>query len=255
MDQMSLFPEVAEAFVRASGPISNEVLYAQVAKAAGLAQAQLDERHPVGKDQAPRNLVKREIRWHQQTLKTLGIIERVERGVWQLSETVRQKDGDLSRALPQTRLVAFSTDLGVAIWSRSESVFHGLGEDIHLCVTSPPYPLRTARAYGNPRAEDYSDFICRALEPIVSNLADGGSIVLNLSNDIFEPGSPARSLYLERMLISLHDRLGLHLMERLPWVNKSKPPGPTYWACREKIHLSASYEPIYSIGSGKCSTH
>lgn len=243
--QMTLFPEVADAFLAAGGPLTNEQLYHRVAQAAGLSADALHERHPVGQAGQPRNLVRREIRWHQQTLKAMGVIERVDRGVWQLSERIQRKEGDLHRVLPGIKLVAFSTELGVAIWSRSADVFPLQGEEISLCVTSPPYPLRTERAYGNPEAADYSDFICRSLEPIVRNLTPGGSIVLNVSNDIFEPSSPARSMYVERMLISLHDRLGLHLMDRLPWVNYSKPPGPTYWACRQRVQLSAAYEPIY----------
>lgn len=243
--QLNLFPEVAEAFLSSGRALSNEALYGAVARAANLSTEQLNDRRPVGKSATPRSLVKREIRWHQQTLKALGIIERVDRGLWQLAERIENKDGDLQRILPGVKLVAFSTALGVALWARSEDVFRGLGEPIHLCVTSTPYPLRTARAYGNPTAEEYPDFICRALEPIVENLAPGGSIVLNVSNDIFEEQSPARSLYVERMLIALNERLGLQLMDRLPWVNYSKPPGPTYWTCRQRIHLSAAYEPVF----------
>lgn len=245
MNQLSLFPEVAEVFMNAPGPVSNKRLYAAVAEATGLDPVELEAVTPVGKAGAPRSLVKREIRWHQQTLKQLGVIERVDHGVWQLSEKIRSREGDLTRVLPDIRLVAFSTDLGVAIWGRAESVFPGLGEKIQLCISSPPYPLKNPRPYGNPPAEEYTDFICRSLEPIVRNLEDSGSVVLNISNDIFEDGSPARSLYVERLLIALHDRLGLHLMERVPWVNKSKPPGPTYWACRKRVLLSACFEPIY----------
>lgn len=31
-------------------------------------------------------------------------------------------------------------------------------------------------------------------------------------------------------------------MDRVPWVNFSKPPGPTWWACRNRVQLSAAYE-------------
>jgi DNA modification methylase len=89
------------------------------------------------------------------------------------------------------------------------------------------------------------DFICRSIEPIVHNLMPGGSICLNVSNDIFMPGSPARSLYLERMVLALHDRLGLHLMDRLVWRNPSKPPGPIAWASKQRFHLNVEWEPVY----------
>jgi site-specific DNA-methyltransferase (cytosine-N4-specific) len=89
------------------------------------------------------------------------------------------------------------------------------------------------------------DFITEALEPIVKNLVPGGSVVLNISNDIFEPKRPSRSLYVERMVIALHDRLGLSLMDRWPWVNLSKPPSPTHWACVNRQQLCSGWEPVF----------
>lgn len=242
--QPDLFAHVGAAYAEApDGSLDNQALYNLVAERAGIDAESLDARIPIGQAGAQRSPLKRKIRWHQQTLKTLGVIERVpgERGIWRLTEKAGK---DLHRAATGVKLVAFSTDLGVAIWGRCQEVFSGLDEPIALCVTSPPYPLRQARAYGNPDESRYVDFICHALEPIVANLLPGGSIVLNISNDIFEPKSPARSLYVERLTLALHDRLGLWLMDRIPWENFSKPPGPTYWACVNRVQLSAGYEPI-----------
>lgn len=86
------------------------------------------------------------------------------------------------------KVVAFSTELGVAIWGSNRHVFAGLNEAVALCISSPPFPLRVGRSYGNPNEQDYSDFIVRSLEPIVKSLKPGGSIVLNCGNDIFETG-------------------------------------------------------------------
>ena len=68
-------------------------------------------------------------------------------------------------------------------------------------------------------------------------------MALSLSNDIFEQGSPARSLYLERLTIALEDRLGLRLMDRLIW-KSNKPPGPYQWASKERMQLNTAYEPV-----------
>ena len=79
-----------------------------------------------------------------------------------------------------------------------------------LLITSPPYPLKTPRAYGNEiDSKAYITFIVESLEPLVAKLCKGGNIVLNLSQDIFETNSPARSDYLERLVITLKDELGL----------------------------------------------
>lgn len=84
-----------------------------------------------------------------------------------------------------------------------------------------------------------------SFEPVVRNLVPGGSVCLNISNDVFEKGSPARSLYCERLLLALNDRLGLQLMDRLIWENPSKPPGPIQWASIHRVQLNVSYEMVY----------
>jgi hypothetical protein len=250
--QLDLFSHVGAAYAEApDGALDNKTLYRLVARRAGIDTENLDARAPIGIAGAMRSPIQRKIRWYQQTLKQLGVIKRVpgKRGLWQLAEKV-EGEKDLHQAMPGVRLVAFSTNLGLAIWGRNQDVFPALQEEIALYVSSSPYPLRDARAYGNPDQHAFVDFICEALEPIVRNLMPGGSIVLNLSNDVFEVKRPSRSLYLERTVLALHDRLGLSLMDRIPWVNLSKPPGPTYWACRThvpqpRVQLSAAWEPIY----------
>lgn len=230
MQQLDLFESVARAYVAAAGDsLSNDELYARVAQIAGVDRAEMDAQSPIGQKGTPRSVMKRKIRWHQQTLKAMGVLEHVpgKRGVWRVAE---HAGGDLHRAQAGVKVVAFSTDLGVAIWGACRDVFQNFDEPIHLCVTSPPYPLARPRAYGNPKESEYVDFLCNALEPIVRALVPGGSICLNLSNDIFLPGLPARSLYRERLMLALHDRLGMYKMDDLVWHNPSKPPGPTYWA-------------------------
>ncbi len=242
IDAPTLFTHVADAYAD-NGRLDNQSLYHAVAERAGLDREQMKVRSPVGRAGKPHSLVERAIRWHTQTLKHMGVIKRVdgERGVWELVE--RTREGLHVPAIP-VRLVAFSTDLGVAIWGDNLDVMPLLNEPVHLLLASPPFPLRKPRAYGNPPLNAYVDFILQSLEPVVRTLARGGSIVLNFSNDVFDPGTPARSTYIERIIIALEDRLGLHLMDRLPWVNLSKAPGPVQWASKHRIHLNVGYEPL-----------
>ncbi|WP_145482078.1 site-specific DNA-methyltransferase [Yersinia aldovae] len=243
LQQLDLF-HVQEAYTRAAEPLSNQELYKIVASMTNISESELNERAEIGLAKDKHSKIKRKIRWYQQTLKKLKLIQKVtgERGIWQLAGETKK---DLHEALDDIRLVAYSTDLGLAIWSNSDTLFSALNEPIHLCVTSPPYPLRVERAYGNVNEDKWVDFITRTLEPIVKNLVPGGSVVLNISNDIFDSKSPSRSLYVERMVIALHDRLGLSLMDRWPWINLSKPPGPTRWACVNRYQLCSGWEPIY----------
>ena len=244
--QLSLFDHVAEAYGQSAlSGMDNDALYRAVMNAAHLPDDVLEQKVPVGRSGQPHSLLARRIRWYQQDLKRLGLIERIEgrRGLWRLTCEGEKK---LRRAAPEVAMLAFSTDLGVAIWASSDRVFSQVRLDVPivLAITSPPYPLRKPRAYGNPRAGEYVDFICRIMEPIVANMAPGASLVLNVSNDIFEAGSPARSTYIERMIIVLEDRMGLKLMDRLPWINLSKAPGPIAWASKKRYQLNVGWEPV-----------
>jgi DNA modification methylase len=241
--QMNLFADVLHAYSAERGfSIGNAELYDAVAVRAGIPDQAFAEKVPVGTAGQPHNLLARRIRWHQQTLKHAGIIERTGRGIWTLTEPASD---ELNKVRPSVAVLGFSTDLGIAILGACESVFARINEPIHLVVTSPPYPLAKARKYGNPTEPEYVDWICRTIEPVVKNLVPGGSICLNVSNDIFMPGSPARSLYRERLILALHDRLGLYKMDEIIWHNPSKAPAPVRWASMERVQLNVAWEPVY----------
>ena len=242
--QLDLFGHITSVYANApGGAVDNDALYREAAKLAGISEEELERRVPIGREQKERSPIKQKIRWYQQTMKHLGLLERAERGTWRLTDEGKQK---LRRIEPSVALLGYCTNLGLCVWGSCDRVFSQLDRPITLCVTSPPYLLRRPRAYGNPKDEqEYIDFICRSIEPVVRNLAPGGSICLNISNDVFEPGCPARSMYIERLLIKLHDQLGLKLMDRLVWENPNKPPGPIQWTSIKRIHLNVGYEPIY----------
>lgn len=243
--QLNLFSSVLHAYSGTSdGAIENKDLYEVVANSVGLSADEATRREAVGESGAPHNLFHRRVRWYQQTLKSAGILERVDghRGVWQLTKPAAK---DLNRIGNTVSVVGFSTELGIAILGSCDSVFSRIDSPITLVLTSPPYPLASARKYGNPSEPEYVDWVCRMLEPLVKNLVRGGSICLNVSNDIFLPQSPARSMYRERLVLALHDRLGLFKMDELCWVNKSKPPGPYQYASKDRTQLNVAYEPVY----------
>lgn len=241
--QIDLFEHVAGAYAQPKdGRLTNAELYRMAAGRAGVAPELINEKSPIGESGVQRSIAKRAIRWHQQSLKKLGLIDKVQgsRAVWELTEKGKNK---LRNVQPGIRALGFSTNLGASIWGNCSDVFTRWDEPIFFALTSPPYPLRTPRAYGNPPVEDYIDFICKIIEPIVKNLVVGGNIALSLSNDIFESKSPARSLYLEKLTIALCERLGLQLMDRLIW-QSNKPPGPLQWASKERMQLNSGYEQV-----------
>lgn len=238
--QLELFGAVVNAFSRNPDFVQTKQLYADVENTTG---RNLSQRCAIGRAAVLRSPGQRRVRWIQQTLKKLGLVEPVasSRGTWRLTPLGKQK---LTAAAPRAVMIACSTDLGLALWSSHQDAFSCIDMPITLSLCSPPYPLANKRAYGGPTRDQYLDFICSALEPIVRKLRQGGSIVLNLSNEIFETKSPARSMYREHLVIALHERLGLHKMDDLVWENPCKPPGPTYWSSIHRYHLTATWESV-----------
>lgn len=224
-------------------PLSNQEVVHHLVERGVVTAADLTSTAPVGVARQQHNLTRRAIRWHQQSLRQAGLLEPCGvRGTWQLTREGREK---LTRPVGSAVLLGMSTDLGIALWGNATDAFARWGEPIALCLTSPPYPIATPRAYGGIQPKDFADFICKLIEPIVRALKPGGHVVLNVSSDVHVPGTAARSTYLERMVIALEDRLGLSLMDRLIWENPTKPPGPTIWACRSRQQLVSTWEPVY----------
>lgn len=117
--QLELF-HVQEAYAKADKPLSNEELYDSVAELAGIPKSALNEQSEIGKAKIKRSKLKRQIRWYQQTLKSMNLLQKVdgERGVWELSSKTKK---GLHEALGGIRLVAYSTNLGLAVWSNNKS--------------------------------------------------------------------------------------------------------------------------------------
>lgn len=222
------------------GELTNDRLYAAVKVPMGFSDEDYRRRDPVGRAGKKHCLAQRQVRWYVQTLKRLNLVERVpnRRGAWRLRGADEKQ---LTPAPAGMTMVAFSTTLGLALWSSCE-VFQRINEPVSCVLTSPPFALAKPRRYGNPSEQEIVDFICRALEPLVKNLVPGGTVVLQTTNDIFVAGTPARSLYLERLTLAVHDRLGLHLHDRVIWNSPCKPPGPVQWASKTRQQLCVGYE-------------
>lgn len=245
--QADLFDHVLQAYADAGGSLSNDQLYRELSRRAGIDERAWTEREAVGTSAKTYSLLKRRVRWMQQSLRNLGLLDHAEsgqRGHWSITPKGK---GKLTPAAPRRVLLGFSTRLGLALWSGAESVFPKLDEPITLCLTSPPFALAVPRAYGNPSLDEYVGWLCSQLEPIVKNLLPGGVIALNVSNDIFLPGSPARAPYQEMLLLALYSKLSLYKMDQLVWRNITKPPAPVRWASITRQQLNVAWEPIYIL--------
>ena len=71
-----------------------------------------------------------------------------------------------------------------------------------------------------------------------------GSFVLNLGG-AWQPGSPIRSLYHYRTLLSLVDEVGFDLAQEFFWFNPAKMPAPAEWVNVRRIRVKDSVEYIF----------
>jgi site-specific DNA-methyltransferase (cytosine-N4-specific) len=228
---------VKESYKNGNGQLTQGELYASVAE---ILNVNPDEHYDKVGKQNKVNLFYRKVRWVQQSLKSKKLLRKVDKGVWEVSG----KDKEILHTISQAKsVIAMSTSLGIMICSKSEDVFKSgmIEDDIHLVLTSPPYILQNPRNYGGlSQAKEWVDFIISVIEPVLPRLADGASIVLNVGQDSFHKGMPARQTHIERLTIAMED-VGLWLVDRLIWTS-NKAPTPYAWTSLNRFMLKSSYE-------------
>jgi site-specific DNA-methyltransferase (cytosine-N4-specific) len=237
--QRQLLLPMLDAIDAAGGSAATPDIRARVADGLNLCNEARERRATVGGQD--HSALGYRLRWAQQQARVAGLVERTDGG-WSLTEAGRVR---LTACLPGRPVSVFITPDGCAVWGMAEDmasiVDHG---SVRLLFTSPPYALNREKDYGNRRGQDYVDWLCRIVETLMPVLAADGSMMLNLG-DAWEKGSPTVSMYQERAVIALQDRLGLHLCQRILWQNPSAMPVPTNYVAIERSRLKNSVESMW----------
>lgn len=237
MSQLSLFSDLLMCYEQ--GPANNDAVYQQLAKKQNVVLSK--QIGPAGKQEAI-NIYKRKVRWAQQDLKHAGLIEKLGKRQWRLTQEGRQT---LTQTMVDKYLVAGSTALGVFVWCNSDlSALGQLDKPVHLCFTSPPYP-GIERSYGTYNNEgQYIDFMIRVVSHVRKHMVPGANLALNITNDsVIKQCFGERSRYLEKLILRLGEELDLHLMDRLVWEAPDKGT-KGYQVTHARTHLASRYEPI-----------
>lgn len=179
-----------------------------------------------------------QVRWARQTAVADGLIAG-ERGRWELTDEAYAKLGRIRRGLS---VLIYRTDDGLALWGHAEdAASHIEAGSVKLVLTSPPYPV-VDRSYGRFDVPTWLAWM-HHLAGIWKNLiADDGTIAINVM-DVFVPGTPMLSPYVERFTLAAIDNLGLHLAGRMPWVSPTKM-GSLQWTAKERAHPKNTMEHI-----------
>lgn len=237
--QRQLVLPILDAVQRAGGEATTSEIREAVADQLGIDHEARSLRGSIGGQD--HNLLAHRIRWGQQHSRLAGLIERDD-GNWRLTPAGTQH---LTKAFPGRPVTIFVTPNGCALWGLAEEaasvIDHG---SVRLLLTSPPYALQTSKRYGNLSGQEYVDWLCSIIERLMPVMQSNGSLLLNLG-DAWNKNSPTISLYQERTIIALQDRLGLNLCQRMLWHNPSALPVPTNYVGVERIRLKQAIECLW----------
>ena len=187
------------------------------------------------------NLFKRHVRWVKETLKGRGMIESPQFNVWQLTEKGRQH---LHNAKPGVFITVFLTNHGQAVWGEALTITAAMDDNmIDLHFTSPPYPLATPKEYGNVKENKWVDWFLPMAEEYYRTLSPTGSFVINLG-ETYKKGSPTQSIYIEKLIVALVEKIGFHLCGRFYWENPCKPP-MSCWVTKDRSRVKKVVEPMF----------
>lgn len=115
---------------------------------------------------------------------------------------------------------------------------------IDLIVTSPPYPLKRKKAYGNHQGEEYLKWISDFFENCCELLSEKGSLVIELGN-AWNSDSPTMSTLPLEALLAIKSKNKLHLCQEFICHNPARLPSPTQYVNVERIRLKDSWTRIW----------
>jgi site-specific DNA-methyltransferase (cytosine-N4-specific) len=179
-----------------------------------------------------------QVRWTRQTAVARGLIAG-ERGIWELTDVAREK---LARIERGKVVLLYSVDDGLAFLGHAEEVAGAIEPgSVDCLMTSPPYPLIN-RAYGKFGLAEWMSWMSNLTGLWRDLLKDDGTIAINLM-DVFVPGTPSLSTYIERFTLDAIDRHGLHLAGRMNWLSNTKMPN-LEWSAKRKVVLRNAIEHV-----------
>ncbi len=153
--------------------------------------------------------------------------------------------GDRGRLELPGQTPLYRTDLGAAYLGDSLALMKAIPDgSVNTVVTSPPYALHFKKEYGNANQADYVAWFLDFAREILRVLRDDGSFILNIGGS-YNPGTPTRSLYHYKLLVSLVDEIGFFLAQECFWYNPAKMPVPAEWVTVRRIRLRDSVEYVW----------
>ncbi len=115
-----------------------------------------------------------------------------------------------------------------------------------LLFTSPPFPLKRKKRYGNLAGEEYVTWLENLAETFSSVVAEDGSIVIEMGN-AWEPGRPIQSLLPMKALLRFveNKKANLRLCQEFVCYNPARLPSPAQWVTIDRIRVKDAYTRLW----------
>lgn len=145
----------------------------------------------------------------------------------------------------------FRTDKGALYLGKCEEVLPKLKlkQKARLVFTSPPFPLKRKKKYGNFSGEEYLNWLKGLAKTFADVITDDGSIVIEMGN-AWEPGRPVQSVLPMKALLAFLDNeeAKLQLCQEFVCYNPARLPSPAQWVTIERIRAKDSFTRVWWMG-------
>ncbi len=150
---------------------------------------------------------------------------------------------------PKTKWRRYHTAKGICINEDCEKVLQkyllpNYAGKVQLILTSPPFPLKREKKYGNKIGQDYLDWLCGIMEQLKKLLNETGSIVVEIGN-AWNPGEPTYSTLPLETLLAIQSRCHLYLCQQFIYYNPARLPGPIEWVNKQRVRVKDSFTQIW----------
>lgn len=145
--------------------------------------------------------------------------------------------------------VGFETEHGTLYHGGSEAFLDSdeglrLRGQVKLVFTSPPFPLKRKKRYGNLQGQEYVDWIGSLAPKLKDLVADDGSIVIEIGN-AWNAGEPTMSTLPLEALLEFKKVGDLHLCQQFVAFNPARLPGPVEWVNRQRIRVKDAFTHVW----------
>lgn len=159
----------------------------------------------------------------------------------------------IGEELSKEQNIYYLTENGSCYWGLCEDILNAkvgrsLEGKVNLILTSPPFPLKRKKKYGNLTGEQYKLWLCELANIFRRLLTEDGSIVIEMGN-CWEKGQPEFSTLPIESLLEFKRAGNFHLCQEFIHYNPARLPTPIEWVNKKRIRVKDSFTRIWWLSN------